>query len=81
MANVQIFDCQYDSTNLTNSFVIGRASTSNDCGNFISAKDFEFEDGVFIELESSDYELDEAIKQLGWMDLYTDNDGTSLGLV
>ena len=80
MASVRIFDCQHDSTNLTNSFVVGRTSGSSDYGKFISAKDFVFEDDIFFELEANDYDLRVAINSLGWTDLYTNNNGISLGV-
>ena len=75
MANTTFFDCQYDTTNYNNSFVFGRTSTLNDLGTLVVSKDLKFEKEMCFNLEAEDYLLGNLINDMGWTDVFVDNDG------
>lgn len=69
-----ISDCQYDSTNLTNSFVIGRTSTDYDLGKLVITNSLNFEDDIFFDICADDMDLYNAIVNCGWFsDVYETN--------
>ena len=75
MATTTIFDCQYDTTNYSNSFVIGRASTNNDIHTLVAAKDLELEDKISVDLNGDDDELSNLINEFNLTDVIVNDEG------
>ena len=76
--STMLFDCQHDNTNLTNSVVFHRTSTSNDLGYVIFANDISLEDEIYLGLDEDDYDLVCCIGELGWNDVFVDNNGQQI---
>lgn len=78
MATNTFFDCQFDGTNLTNSFVAGRASTTSDLGKFIVNKKADFDSDLMMGIGMEDGQLASALNLLGWNDVFVDDSGNQL---
>lgn len=61
-----IFDCSYDSTDLTNSFVVGRLANDNDFEKIVSTNNLNFESDIFFDVRADDMILYNMIINTEW---------------